>query len=42
MGLGLLGSSVEIRLISQGEHAQSTGWTREPGGLKASNPLTNA
>lgn len=42
MSLGMLGSSVETRLISQDEHAQSTEWTREPGGLKAANPLTKA
>lgn len=42
MGLGMLGSFVKTRLLGKGEHAQSMGWTREPGGLKAANPLTKA
>lgn len=42
MGLRMLDSFVATRLINKSEHAQSTGWTREPGALKAVHPLPKA
>lgn len=42
MGLRMLGSFLETRLISKGEHDQCRGWTRESGALKCVNPLPKA